>query len=279
MVSICRINFDGSPSCGGWCYHYICRMMDKQEYQSVWHHEHIIMWQDCLPNGMAGISALCNYFQEGAWLHAEHLGVGYEKLRESNQVWVMSRLYMHLDHYPGWGDTLKLRTWPTGVDKIFARRDFTFSGQLDNTFGIGASWWIVINPETRLPQPVEGVKDLTLAPRLEGIPEGRIKIPHNLVWTGRHQVEYIELDQHQHVNNTRYAAWIVNSFGKKWNTEYKIKTYYIEFLAEAFYLDEIEFFSYTDEKADSFFRGIRTQDQKEIFRAALTWEKIDNSRG
>lgn len=237
-----------------------------------WTDSYTLKWNDCTATGAASLEAMCGFFQESAWLHADHLGVGFQKLKDSDQAWVLARITMHIDRYPHWRETFAVKTWPTGIEKIFARRDFMFLDSQGRTMGSGSSWWVIIDPKTRQPQVPESVRDLSFIPRLEHFNLDRLRLPKEMKPSGFHEVEYLETDQLNHVNNTRYAAWILNMLGKEWNSRHVITSYQIEFMAEAFANDKISLFSETlADSASVIISGTRESDGKEIFRAKAGW--------
>jgi len=217
---------------------------------------------------------MCGFFQESAWHHADHLGVGFQKLKNSDQAWVLARITMHIDRYPEWRETITVKTWPTGIEKIFARRDFLFLDSEGRTIGSGSSWWIIINPKTRQPQTPESVRDLNFEPRLEQYGLDRLRLPKEMKPAGFHLVDYLETDQLKHVNNTRYAAWIQNMLGQEWNSRHVITNYQVEFMAEAFSDDTITLsMEQSDGAFSAIINGIRESDGKEIFRARVGWQE------
>jgi medium-chain acyl-[acyl-carrier-protein] hydrolase len=70
--------------------------------------------------------------QESAYLHAEHLGVGHTQLAPLQMSWVLSRMRIEISRWPKWGDTVRLRTWPSGRDRLFYYRDFEIKDGDDN---------------------------------------------------------------------------------------------------------------------------------------------------
>jgi acyl-ACP thioesterase len=248
--------------------------MDTTKIKPSWSDHYTVKWNDCLATGLASLEAMCGFFQESAWHHADHLGVGFQKLKNSDQAWVLARITMHIDRYPEWRETITVKTWPTGIEKIFARRDFLFLDSEGRTIGSGSSWWIIINPKTRQPQTPESVRDLNFEPRLEQYGLDRLRLPKEMKPAGFHLVDYLETDQLKHVNNTRYAAWIQNMLGQEWNSRHVITNYQVEFMAEAFSDDTITLsMEQSDGAFSAIINGIRESDGKEIFRARVGWQE------
>jgi len=46
----------------------------------------------------ARTEAICRWFLEAAWNHAEQLGVGYNELSRQNRLWVLSRLLVQIQN-------------------------------------------------------------------------------------------------------------------------------------------------------------------------------------
>jgi acyl-ACP thioesterase len=250
--------------------------MEKTELRPFWIDHYTVKWNDCLATGFTSLEAMCGFFQESAWHHADHLGVGFQKLKNSDQAWVLARISVHIDKYPAWRDTITVRTWPTGIEKIFARRDFLFIDAEGRTLGSGSSWWIIINPKTRQPQTPESVRGLNFEKRLEHFSLERLRLTSEMEPLGQHVVDYLETDQLKHVNNTRYAAWIQNSLGQEWNCKNVITDYQVEFMAEAFAGDRITLSAEKPGETNSMIiNGIRESDGKEIFRSKMKWLTAD----
>ena len=76
------------------------------------------------PDGCARLSTLCNLLQEAASRHAEMLDFGYETMRRRQLFWVLARLTVRVERFPGFGDTVVVRTWPKGFNGPFALRDY-----------------------------------------------------------------------------------------------------------------------------------------------------------
>jgi len=78
------------------------------------------------------LDAALNFFQEAAISHAENLGVGREAMARTNQVWILSRMSVVINRRPQYGETVTVRTWPRGGEKLFALRDFDMRDAADN---------------------------------------------------------------------------------------------------------------------------------------------------
>jgi hypothetical protein len=66
----------------------------------LWIDEYKIHSYEADIKGHATIPFLCQFMQESAWNHAEHLGVGFSHLIEKNSAWVLSRQLIAIDLFP-----------------------------------------------------------------------------------------------------------------------------------------------------------------------------------
>ena len=76
------------------------------------------------PRKRLGLYGLLNLLQDTAWIHATHLGHGYEEMIKDGQAWVLTRQKIKMDSWPQWRETIELVTWVRPVTSMVAIRDF-----------------------------------------------------------------------------------------------------------------------------------------------------------
>ncbi len=126
------------------------------------------------PAGMARLTAIANYFQEVAHNHANRLGVGYRQLKEKQTLWVLSRMRMHFFRYPAWEEVVTVETWPSGIDKLFALRDFRMLCNEKELLCTARSAWLILRADGRRPVRPENepfFRELRNKGLAEGLPE------------------------------------------------------------------------------------------------------------
>ena len=77
---------------------------------------------DCGYGGPLKPLSLANWLQEAAGAHAALLGVGMEPMFAAGRTWMLSRLDLRMDGDLGPGRRLDLKTWPAGIERLFAQR-------------------------------------------------------------------------------------------------------------------------------------------------------------
>ena len=232
---------------------------------------------DLTPGGEARLTSLANFFQEIAYHHATRLGVGYHDLVKEQIFWVLSRMKIRMLRYPEWDEKIRVETWPCGLDKIFAMRDFRIFSPDGRVSGMASTAWLVVDGRTRRPvrpsgeldQYAEG-QDLPFEKRLK-----KIVLSGDLHSVGIHRVAGSDLDVVGHVNNVKYMEWCIDATGRR-GLEQSIGTFEINFMHEALLEDSIEILGTPDNETETgqgvFFLGRREGDQQEIFRAHLVWD-------
>src|SRR6266508_2031585 len=74
--------------------------------------------------GVLAVPALAGFLQEAAGLHATELGVGLDALSPKGLTWVLARQRLEIPAPIRLGDSLVVETWPAGLDRLAANRDF-----------------------------------------------------------------------------------------------------------------------------------------------------------
>jgi len=239
--------------------------------QKVWQENFRINWYDTDLNGHIKMSSIANYLQESAWRHAEHLGFGYEDAQRRNEFWVIVALMVRMVDYPQWGDKITVETWPKGIDRLFAFRDFKIISEDGKVLGAATSTWMILDQDTHRPKKVDIVKPmLHLAVRQDILAENPPHLPvlENFNGSVSRQVQFSEVDFYGHVNNTRYLDWCLDAIPAAWHHSHKIRCMIINFLSETHYGENIRV-DYLMSEDSILFQGNREADGKAIYRAEL----------
>jgi len=153
---------------------------------------------------------------EAAASHAAHLGVGYYDLVDENIVWVLSRVKIVWNAVPCQGETLRLHTWPKGLQqKLFFARDFLIDRPDGLTCIAASTAWLLVDPITRrlvLPNALKTPLPEPLG--LRALDEPLEKIATNGCLSERlvRTAGYSAVDMLGHTNSARYLDWISDCF-------------------------------------------------------------------
>ena len=167
------------------------------------------------PNFRLSVPALLGFLMEAAGNNADALGFSILQLAPRNLTWMLSRLRVRLREYPGWRASLTVETWPSGLARLFALRDFRL--RLDGrVIGEATSAWLLIDTVRRRPVRPENAADwsgkvhperalTTDLEKLTPFPEPA----GNGVRQAELSVRYCDLDVNLHATGPRYAEWLL----------------------------------------------------------------------
>ena len=215
------------------------------------------------------LDAFAAQMQEVAWGHAYQLGVG-KQFFDENKFWVLSRLQIEIDRLPTWGEEVILRTWPKGIDKLFALRDFEMKTREGESLIRATSAWLIMQGDSRRPiRPESFIGELNPVKNLEAIEGTSSKIesankPSRFSQTRTARVT--DLDMNGHVNNVSYLKWALDCIHESESISFNsIQQITINYLSETF-LDEQIGLSITSDSIQSIIiAGISNRDQRKVF--------------
>jgi len=234
------------------------------------------------PANRLSIPALAGFLQEAAGHNSHALGFSPMQLMERGLTWVLSRLRVRLRELPGWQARVSVQTWPSGLDRLFALRDYRM--RVDGReIGTATSGWLLLEAKSRRPVRPQSHPDLQHLLHPERSPAaGLAKLPG--AEGGEHPllerelaVRYSDLDMNLHANNTRYVEWALEAVPPEVLHGKRLAEMDIDFLAEAEQGERILSRSYGPQARSSQdergFRHIllRSSDGREVARARSLW--------
>jgi acyl-ACP thioesterase len=203
---------------------------------AIWNESTLVRSFDVGNTGVLKPQVIFQFFQEAAGNHATHLGVGYDALRTLGLFWVLSRVKVEIAKLPAWGEEVTLTTWPKGVDRLFALRDFRMSDREGTAMVRGTSCWLLVDVVKMRPQRLNSIpRSFPLNDREHALQESldKIPVPDRLdVWYER-MVMTSDLDVNNHVNNTEYVRWITDCLEPGEGTGLALRSLQINYLEEA----------------------------------------------
>ena len=186
-------------------------------------------------------SAILDYFQDVAGIHADILKIGYEDIIKDNLLWVI--LYSEFNvvkRLPLFGEKIKIQTWPKIKGKLEFHREFQILDSNNELLVTGISIFCLINTETRRLERASKVEYIGSYYEKSNYPE---KIDRKLLFNidnvlkeYNYKVLLTDCDHNLHLNNAKYLDIIYNM--QALDLTKKIKKVRINFLHEAL-IDEV----------------------------------------
>jgi acyl-ACP thioesterase len=228
-------------------------------------------------NNKLKLNALFNYFQETASNHADNLNLGFKDLIVNNLGWVLSWAKVEITSFPGFGETIKVKTWPKCRYKLYSMRDFLVTDGKDKVFFKVSTAWLMINVKTKRITDIRNImQQIYYQPdqiALNEFPEKIISsVERNVLFIKK--IRYTDLDINQHVNNTKYIELVLDSFSPEYHKSHNLQSLTISFNSESFYDDELEIRSSSNTPSDNktFIDGINIKTLKQVFQSVVQWE-------
>jgi len=235
------------------------------------------------PDGKLNLYSLFNYMQDIASDHAVKLGFGRDDLMRDNRFWVLSRMYAEISKWPLWEDSLIVKTWPSGTDKLFALRNYEVYYPDGRHIASASSSWLILDHTTKKVQRPDSIltqynpnlhfekSPIRYALKLEpAAADGNM--------SATSKIKVSDLDVNLHTNNVRYLKWVIDSYDLDFVMKNVPQSAEINYLAESIYDQEILIRGSVEKEKENFYNHsvLRTNDNKELCRIRIEWQKVNN---
>ena len=160
-------------------------------------------------NGIARTSSLMRYIQSAAQTQLTVNGMSYDELRRMNRGFILSRIKMEFTEPVRAYEPISAITYPCESRGYSFLRCYALEKD-GRTIGRAVSIWALIDTETR---SLVRVNDFELGldtHEPHSLALTRFAVPSNMRKVGTYTVNYGDLDQNCHMNNTRYPDMYSN---------------------------------------------------------------------
>jgi medium-chain acyl-[acyl-carrier-protein] hydrolase len=186
---------------------------------------------------------------------------------------VLSRQRVVLDVPIRLGDPLTVETWPSGLDRLWALRDFRL--QRDGAeVGRALTSWLVMDLASRRPSRPDRLLPRELQAQTGHVlplavpPLAALEAP---AMEKRFQVRYADIDANRHVTNASYLGWALEAVEPPDWEGRRLASLDLQFLAETTHGHFIRSRSSPDGDGARLHAVVREEDGKELARARTTW--------
>lgn len=223
-------------------------------------------------------SAIMEYFQDLATLHASEIGIGFEEMKSRNLCWVLNRLSAEIELYPEVGQEIVITTFPHKPSIVDAVRDYYITDIHGKNLIRGTSRWCVLDTNSKAVRrcsPLFSYDDSRYNPEF-ALENGNIQLPEletidcKSESTYSSAVRITDLDRNGHVNNARYADIVLNSCDFDYYSTHSIRAFDFNFLCEMKIGNEYTVSVKTVNDA-SYFEASGNTRVNPIFRARILW--------
>ncbi|MEG0796092.1 MAG: thioesterase [Odoribacter sp.] len=159
---------------------------------------------------------LCDLFNDAAEVQTEEYGVDVDTLNAQGMTWMLHRLHIHLFKMPHKNEEVLIETWPSGIDRFFALRDYRLVRENGEELVRATSEWMYIDMKRRRPLRLpENVIAMSTGHHIEKLELDSILNEKD--FGGEMQVSrdftatFDNIDFNGHVTQASYMRWITNS--------------------------------------------------------------------
>ena len=225
--------------------------------------------------GLLAVPALAGFLAEAAGQHAEALGVGLPDLMPRGFTWVLVRQRLEVLRPPRLGDALEVETWPAGIERYAALRDFAVRRADGVEVARATSQWLVLDLSTRRPVKPEAVLDRARfdvqVPHAVAFADGKLPALERWEREQRFHVRYADIDLNLHVNNVSYLAWALEALPRAVWESARLAAVEVQYLAEGL-LGSAVLSRLASAGEGAFAHAIvREEDGKELARVTTRW--------
>ncbi|MGA9120464.1 MAG: acyl-ACP thioesterase domain-containing protein [Bacteroidota bacterium] len=248
------------------------------ELKAFWEDEFTLTSYDVDFTGRLSVYSLLRRFQELAGSHAAHLGVGYDELRRDGLAWFLSRIKIEVESLPRWGETVRLVTWPKGIDRLFALREFRMEDGAGKSLLVATSSWLLVDTVKGRPRRLETILgDRTFVNTAYAIrePLEKLQSQPSLACAYEKDVLPSDLDVNLHVNNAEYAKWVLDCYDAEMQKLRMLRSIQLNYLEETLLRDRVRIMVSPEDPGAfvHYVEGIRVRNGSTLFQALVHWKE------
>lgn len=172
-----------------------------------------VPYYDTDKSGRVTTYNILRYFEETSSSHTDTFSNVDGGINSLNYGWMLYRWKLKINEYPKAKDKVQVETWVSKVDRFYIYREFRLLNDEDEVLGVASTVWIMVDMKKKRPVRIQK----TFINMLKIIDESnftefedfkdKLEIINNLEF----KVRRSDIDYNNHVNNTKYLLWIVES--------------------------------------------------------------------
>ncbi len=181
------------------------------------------------------ISSILDLCQDVAGKHAIELGVGYDDMIVRDIIWMIIRSKVRIIKNPPFSSNVVVKTWPSAPGRLDMEREYLIlsEDEKEEYVHVTSKWVLCSNSTRRLlrAKEAEFKIDNYLEDKLFNESFDKVSFDENKeLKTSIVKTNYLELDHNGHINNVKYANFMMLGIEEIQNKA--IKNFQIDYLHE-----------------------------------------------
>ncbi|MEE4365370.1 MAG: acyl-ACP thioesterase domain-containing protein [Desulfotignum sp.] len=187
------------------------------------------------------LDRILTLFQDAAALHAMQLGISGHDLEKIGLKWVVSRYQIQVRETLQLGQPFVMKTWRLPWKNLYELRRFTIVSASDIPAISALGVWVMVKAQNSKPVRLTPYMPESLMLRSAPAPDMWANTPDLSVYD--HEKKFCtqmhDLDLNQHVNNTVYVTWAMETLPMSWLFAHTPRALVVSYHKECFYPDKI----------------------------------------
>ncbi len=223
------------------------------------------------------VSTALAYMEEVACASADELGFGYAYVKPKNYAFMLTNLHCEFVKPIPLGKIVTVKTWPTPPTHVVFGREYQFLSEDGEVCLSATSRWCLIDMTSGklLPSKIIDNQDYSTYNTRKLFEGVKWKIPAFAIEEGEKRfsmtVANSEYDHNMHVNNTRYADYILNCFTVEELAAMRLKNFSISYIKQCKEGEILSFYRKKGEEGGSFVQGFNEKGEI-VVQASLLFE-------
>lgn len=224
--------------------------------RKLWQREYILRASDFDKYNFIKPSAVLDLFQDAAGQHALEIGVGFSDMINRGYHWVLTRVRFEIVNRLDLYQNVLVKTWPLQPNRLNYKREYCIEDKSGNLLVKGTSEWVVIDSVKR-----KFISVPDLYPFDDGFHQeimyecklSKVKDFQNAHNSHIVNTSFNDLDINDHVNNTKYANYVVDAINP--TCDKILKEFQIDYRKEVLSGEKLEI-TYVEQENTILAKGI-----------------------
>jgi len=182
----------------------------KQSYKQ----NQVISYYMCDRNRTLTLSMLVNLLMEVSENHSAGLGREESFMRERGLSWIILRYEFDIDRMPAYKEEVEIETFATEYNKLFTYREFIVRDKTNASIIKVKTTFALMTNETRkmarIPEEVVEPYGAVFSKRIRRDAKPN-EVDLEQADEKNYIVRYFDIDPNQHVNNSKYIDWLLDT--------------------------------------------------------------------
>lgn len=196
-----------------------------------------LLYYMCDRNHTLTMPMLVNLLLDVSGKQSLALGMGDDVVNEMGYSWIILQYEFHIKRMPQFKETIEIETYAQEYNKLFCYRNFVVRDSSGEEIVHVETTFALIDREkrkmARLPQEIVDPYEAEFNKRLKRTAKP-IPLEEEKATSKEYRVRYFDIDTNQHVNNSQYLNWALDSLEPDFLTKHRLTYGNIKFEKEVY---------------------------------------------